>query len=86
MREISYVVTNRLGLHARCAGLFAQNAVEWKSAVTMACNEKEANAKQVLEILNLGVACGDEVCIRVEGVDEEKAAQSLAELLPSLFA
>lgn len=86
MKEIHYQVTNRLGVHARCAGLFAQSAVEWKSAVTMSCKGKSGNAKQVLDILNLGIVSGDEIVINVEGVDEEKAADALTELLPKLFA
>lgn len=85
MKEIRYQVTNPLGIHARCAGLFAQSAVEWKSAVTMSCRNKEVNAKQVLNLLDLSVLHGDEVCIRVEGVDEEAAGAALSELLPRLF-
>ena len=85
MKEIRYQVTNPLGIHARCASLFAQNAVEWKSAVTMTCNDRSVNGKQVLDILDLSVLCGDEVVIQVEGVDEAEAIQSLAGLLPKLF-
>ena len=86
MKEIRYKVTNPLGVHARCASLFAQNAVEWKSAVTMTAKDKTVNGKQVLNILDLSVLSGDEVCIRVEGVDEEEAIQNLSSLLPKLFS
>jgi phosphotransferase system HPr (HPr) family protein len=85
MKEIRYQVANPLGIHARCAGLFAQKAVEWKSAVTMSAKGKSGNAKQVLDILNLGVQGGEEVCITVEGADENEAYAALSELLPKLF-
>lgn len=85
MKEIRYQVTNPLGIHARCASLFAQTAVPWKSAVTMTCKNRSVNGKQVLDILDLSVICGDEVTIQVEGVDEAEAIQSLAGLLPKLF-
>lgn len=84
MKEIQYIVTNPLGLHARCAGLFAERAVGFKSAVTVSCNGKSGNGKQALDILNLSALAGDQLCIQVEGVDEEEAMLSLSKLLPSL--
>lgn len=85
MKEITYKVTNLLGLHARCASLFAQNAAEWRSAVTMTCKDRTVNGKQVLDILDLAVLCGDEVVIRIEGEDEEEAIRTLSVFLPKLF-
>jgi len=84
MKEIIYTVTNPLGIHARCAGLFAERAMEFKSAVTVNCNGKCGNGKQVLDILNLGALKGDQICVRIEGVDEEDAVRNLSQALPSL--
>lgn len=84
MKEIQYIVTNPLGIHARCAGLFAERAMEFKSAVTISCNGKSGNGKQVLDILNLSALAGDQVCIQVEGVDEEEAMLALSKSLPCL--
>ena len=78
------MVTNPLGIHARCAGLFAERAMEFKSAVTVNCNGKCGNGKQVLDILNLGALKGDQICIRIEGVDEEDAMRDLSQALPCL--
>ena len=78
------MVTNPLGIHARCAGLFAERAMEFKSAVTVNCNGKCGNGKQVLDILNLGALKGDQICIRIEGEDEEDAMRDLSQALPCL--
>ena len=84
MKEIIYKITNPLGIHARCAGLFAERAMEFKSVVTVDCNGKCGNGKQVLDILSLGALKGDEICVRIEGVDEEDAMRDLSQALPCL--
>jgi len=84
MKEIQYMVTNPLGIHARCAGLFAERAVAFKSAVTISCNGKSGNGKQVLDILNLSALAGDQLTIQIEGEDEGEAMLSLSRFLPTL--
>ena len=84
MKEIISQVTNPLGIHARCAGLFAERAMGFKSAVTVSCNGKSGNGKQVLDILSLSALKGDEICVRIEGVDEEDAMRDLSQALPCL--
>ena len=78
------MVTNPLGIHARCAGLFAERAMGFKSGVTIKCNEKSGNGKQVLDILNLGALKGDQLTIIIEGEDEGEAMRSLSQALPCL--
>ena len=85
MKEIRYQVTNPMGLHARCASLVAQCAVERRRAVTMTSKGKTVNGKQVLDILGLAVLGGDEVVVQVEGPDEDDAIRQLSTLLPKLF-
>lgn len=51
MKEISYVVNNTLGIHARPAALLAQCCVNFKSQVRIYLDEKVADGDNVLQIL-----------------------------------
>ena len=59
MKEISYVVNNTLGIHARPAALLAQCCVNFKSQVRIYLDEKVADGDNVLQILALGAKKGD---------------------------
>ena len=55
MKQINYVVTNRLGIHARPCAVFAQGCTEFRSLVRVKNGEKEANGRSVLELIKLGL-------------------------------
>lgn len=81
MKEISYLISNKLGVHARPCARLAQTCVNFKSRITASCDEKTADCRNVLELLALGVRMGDTLKITVEGVDEEACALALEEVL-----
>ena len=67
MKEISYVVNNTLGIHARPAALLAQCCVNFKSQVRIYLDEKVADGDNVLQILALGAKKGDTLKVAIEG-------------------
>ena len=81
MKEVTVVITNESGLHARPATAFTQLAAKFASKVTVVANGKTANAKSILTILTLGATQGTSVVLTADGVDEEAALATLSEFL-----
>ena len=81
MKEVTVVITNESGLHARPATAFTQLAAKFASKVTVVANGKTANAKSILTILTLGATKGTSVVLTADGVDEEAALATLREFL-----
>ncbi len=84
-REITVVITHPVGLHARPASLFVKTAKEFCSDIKVTYSGKEANAKSIINILQLGAGQGAEITIQAKGVDEEKALLALRNLVLSNF-
>ena len=76
---------NKVGLHARPASLFVQTAARFQSDITVASNGREANAKRMLAVLQLGAEHGAELDITAAGDDAVEAVQALAELVGNRF-
>jgi phosphocarrier protein HPr len=91
MKESKIVVDNKVGLHARPASLFVQEAAKYTSDIKVSTNDpdtnelREANAKSILGVLTLGVFQGMEITIRAEGDDEEGAVDALLALVKNNF-
>jgi len=91
MKEAKIVVNNKVGLHARPASLFVQEASKYKSDIIVSTQDpdtkedREANAKSILGVLTLGVFQGMEIAIQAEGEDEENAVVSLIKLVEGNF-
>ncbi|WP_193726458.1 HPr family phosphocarrier protein [Protaetiibacter intestinalis] len=70
------------GLHARPAKLFTQAVAASGHKVTIARPGGAAlNAASILSIIAAGFENGDEVVLTVEGDDEERVLEELAEFL-----
>ncbi len=91
MKESKVVVNNKVGLHARPAALFVQEASKYKSDIRVSTEDpetqekREANAKSILGVLTLGVFQGMEITICADGEDEEDAVNSLVNLVENNF-
>jgi phosphocarrier protein len=85
MQEISIVVRNKVGLHARPAALFVQIAAAHQSKITVTNGDKTGNAKSILGILALGVNQDDRITIQADGADEGEALEKLAKLVEDNF-
>ena len=85
MKEIVYLVTNPMGLHARPCALLAQCCVNFKSIVTATAHDKTADGRNVLELLALCVKKGDTLTLNVHGEDEEETCEALQKLMNKEF-
>ncbi len=66
----SVVIKNPLGLHARPAAQLAQTALTAHGPVFIYVNDRQVDAKDVLEILSLACGAGSRVIIEVENVQD----------------
>ncbi|MCC8047732.1 MAG: HPr family phosphocarrier protein [Oscillospiraceae bacterium] len=83
----SVTVNNQVGLHARPATFFIQKANEFKCSIWVEKeDDRKVNAKSLLGVLSLGIVCGTTINIIADGVDEEKAVNTLADLVNNQFA
>lgn len=85
MPELTLIIKNKVGLHARPASLFVREAAKFQSTITVLHGEKQSNAKSILGVLALGVNQGAQVTLRAEGPDAEAALQALQALIESNF-
>ena len=79
-------IASSVGLHARPASLFARAAADSGLAVTVTtATGKTANAASILEVLSLGVPCGEVVTLSADGVGADATLAALVELLSTDF-
>lgn len=77
MKEQDLTIHNPTGLHARPAKVFVNTAKQYKSDIRVQHGAKKANAKSLISMLTLGVECGSEIRLIVDGADEEEALAAL---------
>ena len=89
MREKTFSVTNRLGLHARPASLFVQVSARYRcdvKVVKVSGDESiEVNGKSVMGIMMLAAANGEKVKVVLDGPDEDKAMGEFEALFARKF-
>lgn len=81
MKEFTYTITDKEGIHARPAGELVKLAKEYSSSVSVLKDGKKADAKKVFGLMGLGAKQGMEITVQVEGDDEAAAAQALEAFL-----
>ena len=78
MKEITVSVKFKEELHARPAVKLIKTAAAFDSSVTVRKKDKVVSASSITQILGACIVCGDEITVRAEGSDEEKAIEELA--------
>lgn len=74
-------IKNPTGLHLRPAGLFCKTAMEFQCKVAFRFKNTTANAKSVLSVLGACIKKGDEIELICDGVDEEKALETMIKII-----
>jgi phosphotransferase system HPr (HPr) family protein len=85
MPAITVTVQHNVGLHARPAALFVQTANRFAADINLAYDNKQANAKSILDILALGAGQGAVITIHASGSDADAALSSLKQLVERNF-
>ena len=77
MKQFSYVIKDKEGIHARPAGLVVAEATKFAGTVTIENKGKTADLKRIIAVMALCVKSGEEVIVRVDGAGEEAAAAAI---------
>ena len=77
MKQFTYVITDKEGIHARPAGIVVAEAKKYASAITIENKGKKADLKRIFGVMGLCVKCGESIVVVTEGPDEEAAAAAV---------
>lgn len=81
MKEISYVIKDELGIHARPAGLLVKAASGYKCKIMIRKGTTEKDAKSIFGVMGLGAKHGDEIRVTFNGTDEDEASITIRDFL-----
>ncbi|MBL4871355.1 MAG: HPr family phosphocarrier protein [Robiginitomaculum sp.] len=87
--DANVTLVNKRGLHARAAARFATLAQNFKAKIEVTsindiCRETVIG-DSIMELLLLGSACGEDICIKAEGPDAKQAVHALCNLVETRF-
>ena len=82
--EAEVPLPDAVDLHARPAANLVRAAMRFSSAVSVATDAKEADAKSLLSVLALGARRGTSIRIRATGEDATEAIAALTALVAEL--
>ena len=81
----SFVIRNKLGLHARAAALLVKQANQFASDIKIEKDGLEVNAKSIMGVMMLAAAKDSTVTLKAQGSDSREALNALGELFRSKF-
>ena len=81
MKEIKYVITDELGIHARPAGRLVKEASAFQCAVQFGTPVRMVDAKRIMGVMSLALKKGDEITMTFDGPDEDQAAAAIEAFL-----
>ena len=79
MKSFTYQIKEKLGLHARPAGMLVKKAKEYKSVITLEKSGSTVNLTKLMAVMSMGVKCGDTVTVIIDGSDEDTALNGIKE-------
>lgn len=77
MFQFQYTIKDELGIHARPAGILVKEVKKYASKVMIEKEGKTVDASRLMAVMSLGVKCGNEVTVTVEGEDEGTAGPQI---------
>ncbi len=81
MKQISVMVVDPVGLHARPATVAVNAASKFKSEVKVTFKGRSVNMKSIMGVMSLGIPTQSEVTITCEGEDEDVAISTIEDVL-----
>ena len=85
MTEVTVIVPNRLGIHARPAALIVRAAVEFDCDVWIESPADKVNAKSIMGVMTLAASGGTSIIVSADGNEENEAVQAVVEVIKSGF-
>lgn len=74
-------IINPMGLHMRPAGMFAREMMKFSCDVSLIIQDREINAKSIMNLMAACIKCGSELEVRCNGEGEQAALDKAIELI-----
>jgi len=78
-------IKNRLGLHARAAGLIVEAVRRLDAEITVTKDDQTVNGKSILGLMMLAAGPGSFIDVAAQGPDAQAALDAIAELVEARF-
>ena len=85
MIKTNTLIINKLGLHARAASKLVTTASSFSSQIKIGRAEQMADAKSIMAVMMLAASKGTELCLEVEGHDQDQACEAVIDLINRRF-
>lgn len=85
MIETSLAIINEKGLHARASSKLSVLAQQFSCDICLCVGDKQADAKNILQLMMLAAAKGTQLKLRCEGDDEQQAIDAISALINNYF-
>lgn len=83
--ERTFVIGNKLGLHARPAAVFVQTANRFEASIEVQKEDLKIDGKSIMGIMTLAAEMGSSITVRAAGKDAATAMEALTTLIESNF-
>lgn len=80
-----FVVSNKLGIHARPAAMFVKVANLYKSEIFVQKDDERVNGKSIMGLMMLAAGPGCTVTVETSGADASDAMNDIAKLFDRKF-
>jgi phosphocarrier protein len=80
-----FIISNKLGLHARPSAQLTQTAARFSSEIHISRSGRRVNAKSIMGVMMLAAGQGSTVTVEAEGDDAEEAVQAIGRLITERF-
>lgn len=82
MKQFTYVIQDKQGIHARPAGQLVKLAKPYADTeVTITKGDKTVKAIQLMKLMGMGIKCGDEIIIAANGPAEDEAIDVMKQFI-----
>jgi len=81
----SFVIENRLGLHARAAALFVQTVANLDADVFVSKDDETVNGKSIMGLMMLAAGKGSSIDVEARGPAAEQAMSAIGTLIADKF-
>ena len=85
MKETTIEIREGNGLHARPAAELAALAKRFTSSIVLSSAGKEANTRNIISVLGLGLKKGSVIDLKVEGEDSDEAFQEVVRFFENIY-
>jgi len=85
MIKKTFLIVNKLGLHARASAKFVTTAAQFESEISVSRNDRSVNGKSIMGMMMLAAAKGTEIEVSADGNDAEQALKEIERLINDYF-